>query len=82
MDSRRSVEQWGFLSGGGTSSYTWTYPQSFKSAVFSIQLAMRSGGSNDATYNAFKTTSYSLNKWQGYMSLNEDISFFLLAIGV
>lgn len=76
------ILQWGFLSGGGSASYTWTYPQSFKSAVFSIQLAMRSGGSNNAVYNAFKTTSYSLNKWQGYMSLNEDISFFLLAIGV
>ena len=76
------ILQWGFLSGGGSASYTWTYPQSFKSAVFSIQLAMRSGGSNNAAYNAFKTTSYSLNKWQGYMSLKEDISFFLLAIGV
>lgn len=76
------MQQWGFLSGGGRETYTWTYPQSFESAVFSIQLTMRSGGSNDATYNAFKTVSYSLNKWQGYMSLKEDISFFLLAIGV
>ena len=42
---------------------------------------MRSGGSATASYNAFKTTSYSLTKWQGYMSLKEDVSFFLLAIG-
>ena len=42
---------------------------------------MRSGGSTTASYNAFKTTSYSLTKWQGYMSLKEDVSFFLLAIG-
>lgn len=43
---------------------------------------MRSGGSTTASYNAFKTTSYSLTKWQGYMSLKEDVSFFLLAIGI
>lgn len=75
-------QQWGFLSGGGSQKFTWTYPQSFKSSVYSIQLAMRSGGSSNAVYNAFKTTSYSLTKWQGYMSLKEDVSFFLLAIGV
>lgn len=75
-------QQWGFLSGGGSSNFTWTYPQSFTSSVYSIQLAMRSGGSNTASYNAFKTTSYSLTQWQGYMSLNENVSFFLLAIGV
>ena len=73
--------QWGFLSGSGSSDFTWTYPQSFTSSVYSIQLAMRSGGSATASYNAFKTTSYSLTKWQGYMSLKEDVSFFLLAIG-
>ena len=43
---------------------------------------MRSGGSVTASYNAFKTTSYSLTQWQGYMSLKENVSFFLLAIGV
>ena len=75
------VQQWGFLSGSGSSDFTWTYPQSFTSSVYSIQLAMRSGGSTTASYNAFKTTSYSLTKWQGYMSLKEDVSFFLLAIG-
>ena len=74
-------QQWGFLSGSGSSDFTWTYPQSFTSSVYSIQLAMRSGGSTTASYNAFKTTSYSLTKWQGYMSLKEDVSFFLLAIG-
>ena len=76
------ILQWGFLSGSGSSDFTWTYPQSFTSSVYSIQLAMRSGGSVTASYNAFKTTSYSLTKWQGYMSLREDVSFFLLAIGV
>lgn len=76
------ILQWGFLSGGGSADFTWTYPQSFTSSVYSIQLAIRSGGSNTASYNAFKTTSYSLTKWQGYMSLKEDVSFFLLAIGV
>lgn len=75
-------QQWGFLSGGGSSNFTWTYPQSFTSSVYSIQLAMRSGGSTTAFYNAFKTTSYSLTQWQGYMSLKENVSFFLLAIGV
>lgn len=76
------ILQWGFLSGGGSDAYTWTYPQSFTSSVYSIQLAMRSGGSVTASYNAFKTTSYSLTQWQGYMSLKENVSFFLLAIGV
>lgn len=76
------ILQWGFLSGGGSSNFTWTYPQSFTSSVYSIQLAMRSGGSATASYNAFKTTSYSLTQWQGYMSLKENVSFFLLAIGV
>lgn len=74
--------QWGVVSGGGRATHTWTFPTSFKLSLYAVQMALRSGGSGDAVNNAFKTTSFSTTNWKGYMSLNEDVSIWLLAIGV